>query len=61
MLLKLSNNMNSKRYFSNIIEFLDIEEINTLFEMEPPFNIFSRKSHFTLAKEFAIKNGSRIG
>lgn len=55
ILLKLSNNMNSKRYFSNIIDFIDIEEINALFEIEPPFNIFSKKSHFTLAKEYAIK------
>lgn len=26
ILLKLSNNMNSKRYLSNLLDFLDIEE-----------------------------------
>jgi hypothetical protein len=53
--------MNSKRYFSTIIDLLEIEEITTLFEMEPPFNIYSKKNHFTLAKEYAIKKGSRNG
>ena len=38
--------MNSKRYFSNIVDFLNIEEIQDLFEIEPPFNIHSKKSHF---------------
>ena len=61
ILLKLANNMNSKRYFSNIIDILDIAELNDLFEIEPPFNIFSKKSHFTLAKEYAISQGSRKG
>jgi hypothetical protein len=40
--------MNSKRYFSNIIDFIDIEEINALFEIEPPFNIFSKKKSLYL-------------
>src|SRR5271156_9827 len=53
--------MNSKRYFSNIIEILDISELNALFEIEPPFYIFSKKSHFTLAKEYAITQGSKKG
>lgn len=61
ILIKLSNNMNSKRYFSNIIDFLDIEEVKALFEIEPPYNIYSKKSHFTLAKEYAIRQGSRNG
>jgi hypothetical protein len=45
--------LNSKRYFSNIIDFIDIEEINALFEIEPPFNIYSKKSHFILSNEWA--------
>lgn len=47
----LYTNFNSKRYFSNIIDFIDIEEINALFEIEtpPPFNIYSKKSHFILS------------
>ena len=53
--------MNSKRYFSNIIDFLNIEEIKALFEIKPPFNIHSGKSHFTLAKKFALNKGSRKG
>jgi hypothetical protein len=61
ILLKLANNMNSKRYFSTIIDLLEIEEINALFEIEPPFNIYSKKSHITLAKEYTIIKGSRIG
>ena len=53
--------MNSKRYFSNIIDFIDIEEINALFEIEPPFNIYSKKSHSILSKEYANTQGSRKG
>jgi hypothetical protein len=53
--------MNSKRYFSNIIDFIDIKEIESLFEIEPPFNIHTGKSHFILAKEYALKKGSRKG
>ena len=59
--LKLYNNLNSKRYFSNIIDFIDIEELNALFEIEPPFNIYSKKSHFILSKEHANTQGSRKG
>jgi hypothetical protein len=50
--------LNSKRYFSNIIDFIDIEEINALFEIEPPFNIYSKKSHSILSKEYANTQGS---
>jgi hypothetical protein len=53
--------LNSKRYFSNIIDFINIEEINALFEIEPPFNIYSKKSHFILSKEHANTQGSRKG
>ena len=59
--LKLYNNLNSKRYFSNILDFINIEEINALFEIEPPFNIYSKKSHFILSKEHANTQGSRKG
>jgi hypothetical protein len=52
--------MNSKRYFSNIIDFIDIEEVKALFEIEPTYNRYSKKSHFTLAKEYAIRQGSVI-
>jgi len=61
ILLKLANNMNSRRYFSNIIDILDTAEISALLEIEPPFNIFSKKSHFALAKNYAILQGSRKG
>ena len=33
ILLKLSNNMNSKRYFSDISDFIDASEIENLFAM----------------------------
>nr|YP_010470484.1 LAGLIDADG endonuclease [Inonotus hispidus]UVF37972.1 LAGLIDADG endonuclease [Inonotus hispidus] len=61
ILLKLSNIMNSKRYFSNVIDFLDLEEIQTLFDIKPIFDIHSGKSHFTLAKEYSLQKGSRKG
>jgi hypothetical protein len=61
LLLNLSNNMNSKRYFSNVIDFIDIKEIESIFDIDPPFNIHTGKSHFTLAKEYALKKGSRKG
>ena len=53
--------MNLKRYFSNVIDFLDIEEIQSLFEIKPIFDIHSGKNHFTLAKDFALQKGSRKG
>ena len=62
LLIKLSNNMNNKRYFSNISEIIDKEELFTLFKVNnPPFNIFSKKSHFILAKEYSLSKGSRKG
>jgi len=61
LLIKLSNNMNSKRYFSNIFDIFDIEEIENLFNSNTPFDIFSGKSHFLLAKEFALFKGSNKG
>jgi len=61
LLLKLSNNMNSKRYFSNVIDFIDIKEIESLFDIDPPYNIHTGKSHFILAKEYALSKGSRKG
>lgn len=61
ILLKLSNCMNSKRYYSNIIDFLDMEEIQDLFKNKPVFDIYSGKSHFILAKEYSLQNGSRKG
>jgi LAGLIDADG endonuclease/Cytochrome b/b6/petB len=60
-LIKLSNNMNSKRYFSNIFDIFDIEEIENIFNSNPPFDIFSGKSHFILAKEFALFKRSNKG
>jgi len=59
LLIKLSNNMNSKRYFSDLSDFLDIKEIENLFAINPPFDIHSGKSHFHLAKEFYQAKGSR--
>jgi hypothetical protein len=51
--------MNSKRYFSNIYDIFDIKEIENLFKSNPPFDIFSGKSNFLLAKEYALIKGSR--
>jgi hypothetical protein len=53
--------MNSKRYFSNLSDFLDLNSLQELFYIEPPFNIFSGKSHFYLAKDFNQAKGSRHG
>ena len=61
LLLKLSNSMNSKRYFSDLTDFIDIKEIETLFDGTPPFDIHTGKSHFILAKEYALNKGSRKG
>nr|QVG61570.1 hypothetical protein [Rhizoctonia sp.] len=61
LLLKLSNNMNSKRYFSDLSDFVDVQEIKELFQMQPPFDIHSAKSHFILAKEYSLLKGSRFG
>ena len=67
LLLKLSNNMNSKRYFSDLSDFIDADEIKTLFRLDPPFDIHSpqpmagRKSNFSLAKEYSLSKGSRKG
>lgn len=61
LLLKLSNNMNSKRYFLNFTDFIDIKEIEILFNIDPPFYIHTGKSHFLLSKEYVIKLGSIKG
>jgi hypothetical protein len=61
LLLKLSNNMNSNRYFSDLSDFVDVQEIIELFKMNPPFDIHSGKSHFILAKEYSLLKGSRGG
>lgn len=53
--------MNSKRYFSDISELLDIQDLKELFETQPPFDIYSGKSNFFLAKEFHAKKGSSRG
>ena len=61
VLLKLSNSMNSKRYFSDLSDLIDLDEIKSLFEIEPPFDIYSGKSNFILAKEYSLYKGSRKG
>ena len=61
LLVKLSNNMNSKRYISDLSDFIEEDEIKTLFKMEPPFDIHSGKSHFILCKEYSLFKGSRKG
>lgn len=61
ILLKLSNNINSKRYFSDLSDFIEAVEIKNLFRIEPPFDIHSGKSHINLAKEYSLTKGSRKG
>ncbi len=61
ILLKLSNNMNSKRYFSELSDFIELNEIENLFSINPPYDIYSGKSNFILAKEFSLNKGSRKG
>lgn len=61
ILLKLANSMNSKRYFLNMIDIINTAEIIDLLKIEPPFNVFSKKSYFINAKDFAIEQGSRSG
>ena len=61
LLLKLSNSMNSKRYFSNLSDFIEVDEIKNLFKIEPPFDIYSQKSHFFISKEYSLFKGSRKG
>ena len=53
--------MNSKRYFSSLIEIIDAAEIRELLKIEPPLNIFSKKSYFSTVKNLSIKQGSRKG
>jgi len=53
--------MNSKRYLSNLNDLIDTKEIDTLLKINPPFDIKTRKSHFILAKEYALNKGSRKG
>ena len=53
--------MNSKRYFSDISDFIEVSEIENLFAIDPPYNIFSGKSHFILCKEYSLFKGSRKG
>ena len=61
VLLNLSNSMNSKRYFSDLSDLIDLDLIKSLLEIKPPFDINSGKSNFILAKEFSLAKGSRKG
>ena len=61
LLLKLSNNMNSNRYFSDLSDLIELDEIKSLLKIEPPFDIYSGKSNFILAKEYSLSKGSRKG
>ncbi len=61
ILLKLSKNMNTKRYFNNVSDFIEIKELENLFLINPPFDIHSGKSHFILAKDYSLAKGSRKG
>ena len=54
LLLKLSNNMNSKRYFSDLSAFIEEDEIKTLFRTNPPFDLFS--SQVEKVTSFWLKN-----
>ena len=50
LLLKLSNNMNSKRYFSDLSDFIEEEEIKTLFRTEPPYYVgYLKRDYIELA------------
>jgi hypothetical protein len=53
--------MKSKNYFSNFSDFLDFNLIKNLFSLEPPYNIFSGKSNFSLAQEYNKAKGSKQG
>lgn len=53
--------MNTKRYFNNVSDFIEIKELENLFLINPPFDIHSGKSHFILAKDYSLAKGSRKG
>ena len=53
--------MNSKRYFSNLLDLLEIEELKVFFEVKPFFEIHSGKNQFTLAKKFSLQKVTRKG
>lgn len=50
--------MNTKRYFNNVSDFIEIKELENLFLINPPFDILSGKSHFILAKDYSLAKGS---
>jgi len=59
---KLKENSNNRRYASIKKESILLEhEINSLFDICPPFNIQSGLNHFSLAKHNANTMGSRKG
>ena len=53
--------MNSNRYFSDLSDLIELDEIKSLLKIEPPFDIYSGKSNFILAKEYSLSKGSRKG
>lgn len=68
LLKKLYLNMNSKRYNTSsttknqsVLDVIKFEEIENVFKYDPPYDILSGKSHFILAKEYALTKGSRKG
>jgi hypothetical protein len=60
VLLKLSNSMNSKRYFSDLSDLIELDVIKNLLKIQPPFDIFSGKSNFILAKEYSLSPAVRM-
>jgi hypothetical protein len=63
MINKIIKNSNNNRYSTNVDKFsaINIDEIKSLFEIKPPFDIQTGISHFNLAKNFSISKGSRKG
>lgn len=53
--------MNSNRYFSDLSDLIELDEIKSLLKIEPPFEIYSGKSNFILQKEYSLSKGSRKG
>jgi hypothetical protein len=55
--------MNSNRYTTSKYNYIAVkdEDIKSLLAIKPPFDIYTGKSYFTLAKENAILRGSRRG
>ena len=64
LLVKIASSTNKFRYSTNTdgpVTPPTQEDVNKVLSIEPPFDLNSGDSHFTLSRKYTIKKGGRLG